>query len=382
MIADIQNKSFPAIDFSRAKTSVWNHHQAISSPSLNAVIAGSDIAVWTLDVHTMRVNVCDTFKRLLSLAESQHYLFADLFRMIDSSNRGSFIKEIRTGCASPAAFTLELMLKNHAGSGKRWFKLSVNTYGQTADHKGNYMGTLTDITAAKTKELWNNDRLALLSHELKGPLSVIRLYLQRAGKINSQTTIQDAAFFLTKADDQVSAMAALMDDFLSFATVGNTKMKLSYEWFDIASVTEDLMVQMQMKHPGYRFVAHVPSSLKIRADKRKIVQVIQNYLSNAVKYSPKNSCIEVKCKESNGCLVLCVTDAGIGIEPALQEKVFERYYRTPGTSADGFGLGLYLVKEIITEHGGKVWVESTINKGSDFYFLIPQSFSNLKPSLS
>jgi len=245
-----------------------------------------------------------------------------------------------------------------------------------ADHKGNYRGTLTDITVAKSKELWNNDRLALLSHELKGPLSVIRLYLQRAGKINAQTGILDAAFFLTKADEQVSAMAVLMDSFLSFATAGNTKMKFLYEWFDIASVVNDLIAQMQMKHPGNQFIANVPS-IHLRADKGKIIQVIQNYLSNAVKYSPKNSCIEIKCEERNGCIMFCVTDRGMGIEQALLGKVFERYYRTPGTTADGFGLGLYLVSEIITGHGGKVWVESIINKGSDFYFHIPQSPSQV-----
>lgn len=382
MISKIQDKRLPAIGFFNAEAPAGCLQQMSVSHHLDTIIAGCDIAVWALEVNTMRVNVCETFKRLLSLTEKENYLFVELFRMIDSANRESFIKNIRISCASPDAFNFDFMLRDQSELGYRWFKLSGRAYSQALNHKGNYMGTLTDITAAKTKEIWNNDRLALLSHELKGPLSVIRLYLQRAGKINSQTTILDAALFLTKADDQVSAMAELMDDFLSFSTAGYIKMKLSYECFDIASIVDDLVVQMRMKHPGYQFVAKIPSAINIRADKRKIVQVIQNYLSNAVKYSSKNSLIEVKCKRNNGCTVLCVSDTGLGIQPEFQEKVFERYYRTPGTHAEGFGLGLYLVKEIISEHGGKVWVESTINKGSDFYFSIPQSSNNFKSSIS
>lgn len=371
MIADIYNKSLAAIDFSPAKTPAWDGHRVTGCQSLDTIIAGSDIALWALDVSTMRVDVCATFKRLLSLKEKQNYLFIELFRMIDSSYRRAFIKDLKSSCASPAAFTVEFMLQDEAECGKRWFQLSGKAYSQTLNHVSSYMGTLTDITATKTKELWNNDRLALLSHELKGPLSVIRLYLQRARKINSQSTIQDAAFFLTKADDQVSAMAVLMDNFLSFATIGNTKLRLCYEWFEVATVVNDLLIQMQMKHPNYHFTSKVPTSLSIRADKGKIIQVIQNYLNNAVKYSPANSFIEIKCEKSNGGTIFCVTDTGMGIEPALQEKVFERYYRTPGTNADGFGLGLYLVKEIVTEHGGNVWVQSAIDRGSSFYFNIP-----------
>lgn len=354
--------------------------QVTASYGLEQIIAGSDIAIWSLDVNTMQVNVCETFNRLLLLTEKNNYSFAELFRMIDRSSRDSFIKDIKAGCASMGPFALEFMLKDQSELGYRWFKLSGKAYSQTSAHKSNYMGTLTDITAAKTKEIWNNDRLALLGHELKGPLSVIRLYLQRAAKINAQTSIQDASLFLTKADDQVSAMSVLMDDLLSFSTAGNAKLKLSYECFDIASVVDDIIVQMQMKHPGYQFIGKVPSSINIRADKRKIIQVIQNYLTNAVKYSPKNSCIEITCKKSKGDTLFCVKDTGMGIKPEFQEKVFERYYRTLGTHADGFGLGLYLVREIISAHRGNVWVESTINKGSDFYFSIPQSSNSFKSS--
>jgi two-component system CheB/CheR fusion protein len=241
-------------------------------------------------------------------------------------------------------------------------------YDQPNQPGGMYMGTISDITEAKKRELWNNDRLALLSHELKGPLSVIKLYVQRASKISTEKGVKDASLFLDKADEQVSRMALLMDDFLSFSTIGNTKMKLSFESFDMVKLLYDLIAQMQLKHAEYQFSLKVTSLVKIKADKRKITEVILNYLSNAVKYSQVNSRIEVKCMMGNDQVKIAVTDNGVGISPAFHERVFDRYYRTPGTNVDGFGLGLYLVKEIINQHGGRVWVESEINKGASFYF--------------
>lgn len=346
--------------------------------SLDAIIAGSDIAVWALDPGTMRVSACPTFKSLLNLPKQKDYLFTGLFRMIDQSSRDSLIKEIKKSCSSSSAFSVEFKSTCQRTTEARWYKLSGKASGSNPDGHNLYMGTLIDITEAKIKEIWNNDRLALLSHELKGPLSVIKLYLQRAGKIAGEKKVRDAELFLNKADEQVMAMAGLMDDFLSVSTAGNATMKLCCEPFDMLTLVEEVLAQMRLKHPEYNFSAVVPSSINIRADRRKITQVLINYLSNAVKYSPENTAIEVTCKAGNGQTILSVTDHGIGIDKTLQNKVFERYYRTPGTKADGFGLGLYLVKEIVNSHGGNVWVTSTVKKGSSFYFSIPSSANHSK----
>jgi nitrogen fixation/metabolism regulation signal transduction histidine kinase len=381
MKVNIQNQRSLTEGFIPENPEPLQSPQMINNYSLEEIIAGSDIAIWAFDVKTMRVNICATFKRMLTLPEKNDYPFVELFRQVDSSNRNSVLKDIRAACDSPNTFSIEFMVKERSGINCRWFKLTGKAYGQRGEWREAFMGTLTDITEAKIKEIWNNDRLALLSHELKGPLSVIRLYLQRAGKITADQKVEDAALFLSRADDQVSAMTLLMDDFLSFSTIGNAKMKLFYECFDVATIVDDIIIQMQLKHPGYQFVIKVPSSINIRADKRKITQVILNYLSNAVKYSSENSRIEIKCRKKNRDMIMSVTDHGIGIDPEFHQKVFERYYRTPGTRADGFGLGLYLVKEIVKGHGGNVWVDSEVNKGSTFCFSLPQSVNTYNHKL-
>lgn len=372
MTTPIQNQQFSTTAFTPLMLQVKQPPQSIND-SLNIIMSGSGIGVWSLDAKTMQINVCTTFKLLLGLPDKSSYPFAELFSKVGFSCRNTVLQNLKSACTQAGTFAIEFMV-NEQGS---WFKLTGKVYDQGDDKRGMYMGTLTDITEAKTKEIWNNDRLALLSHELKGPLSVIKLYVQRAYKISADKNVKDAALFLNKADDQVNMMALLMDDFLSLASVANAKMELAYEWFDIATLVDDIIAQMQLRHPGYQFVSKVLSTINMKADKRKITQVILNYLSNAVKYSAENSRIEIKCHNQNGEIKLAVKDSGIGIDADHQQKVFDRYYRTPGTCADGFGLGLYLVKEIIDAHGGKVWVQSMINQGSTFYFSVPVSINTL-----
>lgn len=361
------------------------HPNRYDNFSLDTIIAGSNIAVWSLDPDSMRINACPTFKSLLGLPEKRNFLFTELFRLIDQSNRNSFITDIKNSCSSSSAFTVEFKIKYEPEAGSMWFRLSGKAYAANSENHNIYMGTLLNITESKRREIWNNDRLALLSHELKGPLSVIKLYLQRASRIALERDVKDAELFLNKADEQVTAMAGLMDDLLSFSTAGNAKMKLSCEIFDMSSVVEDILSQMRMKHPAYKFSANIPSGISVSADRRKITQVLINYLSNAVKYSPENTLVEVRCITGSGQIVLSVSDNGIGIAEELHHKVFSRYYRIPGTKADGFGLGLYLVKEIVNSHGGNVWLDSSVNKGSTFYFSIPSfanDFRNLQTSQS
>ena len=112
----------------------------------------------------------------------------------------------------------------------------------------------------------------------------------------------------------------------------------------------------------------------VNADRDKINQVINNLISNAVKYSHANSTIQVACVTVNGMAQVSVKDEGIGIQPEDKDKLFERYYRVKNNNTQsiaGFGIGLYLCAEIIQRHDGNIWVESEWGQGSTFYFTLP-----------
>ena len=110
------------------------------------------------------------------------------------------------------------------------------------------------------------------------------------------------------------------------------------------------------------------------ADREKIGHVINNFISNAVKYSAIGTTIEISCAAVSGEAVFSVKDEGTGISPADVDQLFERYFRVENnsmTSISGFGIGLYLCSEIIQRHDGKIGVESELGKGSTFWFTIP-----------
>jgi len=114
----------------------------------------------------------------------------------------------------------------------------------------------------------------------------------------------------------------------------------------------------------------------INADRDKISHVLQNLISNATKYSPQGSKINVTCDTDNENLIVRVSDQGMGISEQDLGKVFDRYFRAEDSKLStiaGFGIGLYICNEIITRHGGQIWAESELGKGSTFTFSIPIS---------
>ena len=120
------------------------------------------------------------------------------------------------------------------------------------------------------------------------------------------------------------------------------------------------------------------------ADREKIGQVISNLLSNAIKYSPKANSIFVNTVLKNKGVELSIKDFGIGISPEQQKHVFEQFYRVNGDNQStfpGMGIGLYICSEIIKNHGGRIWVESEITKGSAFYTWLPFDHRKLIPEL-
>jgi len=114
----------------------------------------------------------------------------------------------------------------------------------------------------------------------------------------------------------------------------------------------------------------------VYADKERISQVIVNLVNNAIKYSPKSFQVLVAIKSDDDAITVGVKDYGIGIAYEHHSKIFERFYRVEGKKEEtfsGFGIGLYIVAEIIERHNGKVWLESAPGKGSTFYFSLPKS---------
>lgn len=236
------------------------------------------------------------------------------------------------------------------------------------------LGTVIDITESKQEEIQKNDFIAIASHELKTPLTSLKAYAQllKTGK-----GVTDPAFVAsigTRIEGQINKMTKLVYSFLDLSKIESNKTELRKELIDlnqiIADVASDYLFQ-EKNHP----VTFEPEELPlISADRHKITQVIDNLISNAIKYSPQGGKVIVTAKLKDQELLVSVQDHGIGIDNHHTQKIFDRFYRIDdlqAKNASGFGIGLYLCADIIARHNGKIGLDSEPGVGSNFYFSLP-----------
>ncbi len=234
-------------------------------------------------------------------------------------------------------------------------------------------GVLQDVTDLKQEEQRKNDFIGMVSHELKTPLTSLTAYLQMLqikAKKGEDTFTYNA---LEKANRQVKKMTSMINSFLNVSRLESSQIHIDLETFNMASLIKEVEQEYTVTISSHQIIFSPVRDIFINADRDKIGQVVNNFISNAVKYSPNGSVIKVTCVKDGNKVEVCVEDQGMGIKPEDHARLFERYYRVknqPSTIA-GFGIGLYVCAEIIRRHKGKIWVESEIGKGSTFCFSLP-----------
>jgi len=228
-----------------------------------------------------------------------------------------------------------------------------------------------DVTDLKKEEQRKNDFVAMVSHELRTPLttltSIVQILKRRNNKEKDDFTI-DA---LTRAELQAKKMAKMLNDFLSQAKYEEGKILLHKVKFNLAALITEVAADAQfMAREGVEFAIKC-EEIYVYADRDKIGQVLTNLISNAIKYSPKGAVITIQCEEAQHKAVVSIIDLGMGINPEDQPRLFERFYRVINENlpvVQGFGIGLYLVSEILRYHHSEINVVSAEGKGSTFYF--------------
>lgn len=251
------------------------------------------------------------------------------------------------------------------------------TISPIKDTRGNIIGVskiARDITEKKQEEIRKNDFIAIVSHELKTPLtsmkSYIQVLLQKAKKADDSFSINA----LTRADMQAKKMTLMIQDFLTMAKLEDGKVPLHKEIFNLHGLADEIVSDAQILTSIHKVELENCPDVKLNADREKIGQVLTNLVSNAIKYSPKGGNIVVGCQVLEGKKAkMYVRDEGVGINAEDQKRLFERFYRVKNEklkTISGFGIGLYLVSEILSYHNSKIEVESTEGVGSTFYFIL------------
>jgi signal transduction histidine kinase len=235
-------------------------------------------------------------------------------------------------------------------------------------------GMLLDITERKQDEQRKNDFISMVSHELKTPMTSLNGYLQILDKKAQKSQDTFAVGALDKSLKQVVKMTSMINGFLNVSRLESGKIHIDKSHFDMAQLVKEAEEESLASVTSHRIVFAPVEPTPVIADRDKIGQVVTNLISNAVKYSPQNSTIKVACVTVNGIAMLSVQDEGIGIAPDHIDHLFDRFYRVESKdtkSIAGFGIGLYICKEIIDRHEGTIAAKSEVGKGSTFYFTLP-----------
>lgn len=234
--------------------------------------------------------------------------------------------------------------------------------------------------AGEARALHEADRLrsefiSSVSHELRTPLTFIKGYSTSLLREDVAWENESRREFLLIIDEKTDELLELIDKLLQSAKLEAGALKLEKEPVLIPRLAKKVIQERALRARKHRFTVTFPSNFPVvEADSRCIEQVIRNLVENAVKYSPEGGEIAVAGTTDDGKVVVSISDEGIGIPAQHQAKLFGRFYRvdsplTRGTP--GSGLGLSIARGHIEAHGGCIWLESEVGKGSKFYFSLP-----------
>ncbi|MFY7816126.1 MAG: ATP-binding protein [Chryseobacterium taeanense] len=275
------------------------------------------------------------------------------------------------------ALELEVRIKNIESGNYRYHLLRV-TPVYDGDAIKNWVGTFTDIDDQKKVEKEKDEFLSIASHELKTPLTSIKAYVQlleRKLKLDKESA---EAGFVTKVQDQIEKLNTLITDLLDVSKIENGKLKINKKPTNLENVISNAIDTILQTHDENRVKIRrdgVKPDIFIPLDEIRIEQVLINFLTNAIKYSPKNNQVVVTTfvDEEEQEVRVNVTDFGIGIPDFKQEAVFRKFYRVEESSLQfqGMGIGLFICSEIIKQHHGNIGVSSKVDEGSTFYFTLP-----------
>lgn len=330
------------------------------------------------------VVVCDKFDKVVLVNPSAQKLLnktilnSSILDFVDSKG----IKCFKTGIEKfkqtpideaenkPQSFTITIE--------KKVIKAIVSSmYSNVHDYLG-YIIILIDITKDAEIDKLKSDFISNVSHELRTPVTILRSYADTLYNYGEDFSFKEQKEFIGIINDEIIHLNRMVNDILDFSKI-EADTKLEKQYLDISSTIEKTLVGLKVLADEKKmkiFLTKQDELPLILYNEETIERVINNLVTNAIKYSPEKSKIEITVglTADHNYVKVSVKDHGIGIAPELLDRIFDRFYRVENTThtIKGTGLGLHLVKTAIEkQHNGKVFVESEPNKGSTFSFILP-----------
>ncbi len=311
----------------------------------------------------------------------------DGFEVAESISGYSKTKDIPIIFLSAVNVNKQFISKGYASGGRDYMvkpfdpdvlvlkvKTFIKLYEQTCALQNIQQTLVEEIDFRKQAERTKDEFITMASHELKTPLTSIKGYMQMVDRSIDRDLKEDAKKYLERTRQQLEKLNILIDDLLDTSKIASGKLDFKNNVYDVDPIIDNAVDIIRQTYPSHQIIKTGNAGVKIYGDQIRIEQVILNYLTNAIKYSPNSVEIlfDVSLLSPDEVMVN-VTDSGIGIPKDKQAQLFTKFYRVEESSNrfQGLGMGLYICAEIIKRHHGRYGVDSEQGKGSSFYFTLP-----------
>jgi len=244
------------------------------------------------------------------------------------------------------------------------------------EHPRQMVGFVLDNSARKELEQRKDDFISMASHELRNPLTALKLQTTLLRWQLAKQDVLDAIPALSRMENQISKVTRLVEELLDVSKIQTGRLEYRQESVDLDTLLREVAEIMQQSQPSHRILVCGTVETSLRGDRDRLGQVFTNLLSNAIKYSPDAQTIEMDLCSGEDTVTIRVHDHGLGIPRELCNNIFERFYRVTDVeqkAIPGLGMGLYIVAEIVKHYRGTITVDSDVGKGSTFTVTLPKN---------
>lgn len=236
------------------------------------------------------------------------------------------------------------------------------------------MGATIDITGRKELEQRKDQFIIMASHELKTPITSLKVFTQMLQRRYRQRDDEQSLQFLNGIDMQINKLTRFINELFDLSKIRTGQLEYRMESFDLVMLVQEIVKNVQGTTQTHHLILTNEAGVRVYGDQDRIGQVLINLLTNAIKYSPDADRVMVRVEQDRREAIVSVQDFGIGIAEAYQDKIYERFYQVSETvekTYPGLGIGLHIATEIIKYHHGRLWMESKKGEGSTFHFSLP-----------
>lgn len=256
------------------------------------------------------------------------------------------------------------------GDREIWLSLSETVMRDPTGTVAGRIFAFRDISSEHDVEQMKSDFVSTVSVELRAPLTTIYGFAQTLLREDVTFVDSERRTFMEFISRESERLTTIVDALLNVARLDTGDLSVSLVPTDIAAVVADVVTAAGVSANGHRLVADVGAEpLAAQADPEKLRQVLDQLVSNAVKYSPGGGTVSVSAQRRRDAVEVAVTDEGVGIPAAERERIFAKFYKAGG--GQGTGLGLFIAQGLVHEMGSKIWVDSEEGRGSRFAFELP-----------